>query len=232
MVNDWIDERQIMGGLLILALLLGYVWLVWFICKKTPTIWAKALVLLIAVLAVSADAIYGRLKLKQMCEQEGGLKIYETVENVRGFEDKSTSPEDFWIKEYGYQYIEGRGDSFFQDGKSFHLVDRLSVQADGSIVLEKNVQPKSPYQVDFFKNNRVADFSGDYYIFSKRIERKSDKKILASYTHIGYRGGWVEKFVGSIYASKSSVAKCEQLDRFDTGVWRKTVVQVLQTQTR
>lgn len=78
-----------MGGLLVLVLIGLYVWGAYKIVRRTPPIWAKALVVIAAVLIPTADAVYGRYKLKQICAAEGGLRIYRVVEGVAGFDNPS-----------------------------------------------------------------------------------------------------------------------------------------------
>ena len=62
-----------MAGLLILALISGYIYLAWWAIQKPRAMWMKALLLLAFILIPTADAVYGRIKLKQLCEKEGGL---------------------------------------------------------------------------------------------------------------------------------------------------------------
>lgn len=206
-----------MGGLLILALFLGYVQLVWFICKKTPTIWAKALVLLVAVLAVSADAIYGRKKLEQMCEQKSGLKIYKTVDNVEGVDLRYWKPEADWIKNSKYKFIET--DAFTSLGR----VDRRSVQSDGTILEEKDVLSKSTYKI---RTKSIKKFS-NYYISNTIMIVSNNQSIVAEASVFGYYGGWVERFIGSIYASRKPVIWCGNEEYFDIYYWKENITKIL-----
>ncbi len=61
-----------MGGLAVVLLLVGYLALsVWLIAKVRGAR-AKLIVLAIALLLPTADAIVGRLYLKHLCAREGG----------------------------------------------------------------------------------------------------------------------------------------------------------------
>jgi len=62
-----------MGGLAVLLLLGFYLWGAYKIVRLAKPRWAKALVILVVILIPTADAVYGRIKLRQMCEAEGGL---------------------------------------------------------------------------------------------------------------------------------------------------------------
>jgi hypothetical protein len=122
-----------MGGLLVLALIAGYIWGAAKLFKHVGPYWAKALVVVAAILIPTADAVYGRIKLKQMCEAEGGLHIYRVVEGAEGFDALSLGPDDEWILKYGYRFVEG--DEI--NGKK----SRLSLQPDGKVVREVGVTP-------------------------------------------------------------------------------------------
>ena len=74
-----------MGGLLGLLLIGLYIGGAYKIVQWIKPIWGKTLAVVVVVLIPTADAVYGRIKLKQMCEADGGLKIYRTVEGVEGF---------------------------------------------------------------------------------------------------------------------------------------------------
>ena len=94
-----------MGGLAVLFLMGLYFVLAVVAIVKVKPIWAKGLVLLTALLIPTSDAIYGRIKLQQMCKAEGGLKVYRVAEHVEGFMASST--DEFMLNKYGFQFSEG-----------------------------------------------------------------------------------------------------------------------------
>ena len=63
-----------MGGLGILFVIVFYLAISLLLVIQVKPILAKLAIFLIAVLLPTADAVYGRYKLKQMCEAEGGGK--------------------------------------------------------------------------------------------------------------------------------------------------------------
>lgn len=188
-----------MGGLFILALAVGYLWLVYQIARRVPR-WAKPLVVIAAVLVVSADGYLGRKKLEQLCEEQGGLHIYETAEGVEGFELYNSSPNRYWIERYGYAYVEG-----WPSSVGSQKVNRLIINSNSDISLEENVQSISIYMLKFFPDNN-SKFN--YYYDKYRIINKTKNSIMAEFISIGYYGGWAERFIGSIFASNGAVAYC------------------------
>jgi hypothetical protein len=185
-----------MGGLLVLVLIAGYVWSAAKLCNRAGSYWAKALVVIAAILLPTADAVYGRIKLKQMCEAEGGLHVYRVVEGVEGFDALSLGPDDEWISKYGYRFVEGEE----LGGKR----SRVSLQPDGKIIREVGVTPITKYIFEWDKGDSrdVFDRSGTH------IRVRSTGEILSRYVNINYAGGWFERFVGGLYASHGSVAWC------------------------
>src|SRR5690349_7846883 len=119
-----------MGGLAVLLLLALYVWIAMKVVRRLKPGWGKALAVAAFVLIPTADAVYGRVRLKQMCAAEGGLKIYKTAKNVEGLyvERLGATPE--WITKDGFKYVEG---------EHAGTIVRLSKGSNGQIVEEKNV---------------------------------------------------------------------------------------------
>ena len=185
-----------MGGLLIFILGALYIWGAAKAVGLVEMGWAKTLLILVFVLIPTADAIYGRIKLHQMCEAEGGLHIYRVVEGVEGF-DEASRPYDEWVLKYGYRFVEGDE----ADGKK----SRLSLRPDGKVVLAQDVTPIAEYiyERDKGDSSDVFDRSGSH------IRAKSTGEILSRYVNISYAGGWFERFVGGVYASHGSVAWCK-----------------------
>ncbi len=206
-----------MGGLLILALIIGYCYLVVFLIKKAPTV-LKAPIIIGAILLVTADGIYGRYKLKKMCEAEGGVHIYETVDNVEGFEIEDSK---LWMIETNntYQYIEELRNT--SSGK----VDRLSF-TDGKYYLERDVNSKSRYLV---KTSHPVNTLKHYEILSDLIIDKKDNHILADRVYIFYYGGWATRFISSLYASTPSGKGCSQFMNIDMNAFEQLTDLITKT---
>ena len=145
-----------------------------------------------ALLIPTADAMYGRYQLKQMCAAEGGLKVYRVAQNVDGFLASSATAET--LKKYGYQFMEGGGPNNYY---RFSLVD-------GEMLLEQNVKPKSQYKVMLVKTGYKTRYWKDAYVV-----QDMQGEVLAEDTQISFRGGWAERFLGQFSgAGAGSVASC------------------------
>ena len=188
-----------MGGILILALIGGYVWGTTKLFKQANSYWAKALLVVVAILIPTADAVYGRIKLKQMCEAEGGLKIYRVVEGVEGFDNPKFQPDEGWLAKNKYKYVEGKEPS----GKR----SRLSLRRDGSLFREEGIKPISEY---VFERERSDD--QDIYLRSEqRVRVIATGEILSKAVNISYAGGWFERFVSGVYAARGTAGTCGPL---------------------
>jgi hypothetical protein len=124
-----------MGGLAVLALLGLYVFLAITVFNAAKTTKSKVIALLLILLIPTADAIYGRIKLQQMCKAEGGLKVYRVAQGVEGFMGYA---EEEMITKYGYQFVESCDVT--------RNCYEFSKQNE-SVVKEYNVTPKSKYRL-------------------------------------------------------------------------------------
>jgi len=170
-----------MGGLAVLFLLGFYCLLTLIALIYIRPLWAKAIVLILALLIPTADAVYGRFKLKQMCEAEAGLKVYKVARNVEGFMDDSA--DEIWIRQYGYQFSEG--------DSSPQIYYRIS-KKNGQFVREDNVTPKSEYQVQLKKIGSTKD---TYMRRQYLIKKIANGEILAMNTQVAFNGGWAERLI-------------------------------------
>ena len=183
-----------MGALLILWIAAIYLLLAVWITYKVRPWWVKSVVAIALLLIPTADAVYGRVRLRQMCEAEGGLKIYKTVEGVEGLYVDEFRPDPTWIGMYGYRFIEGKD----YDGKYM----RLSRGSDGKTVEEKNVVLRSQYRYEY----SGGDFGIGYAQGEKRILDLQTNEILARARNISYEGGWAERFIARFSGSRSGFA--------------------------
>lgn len=184
-----------MGGLAVLFLIGLYFILTIVAIVKIKPVWAKGLVLLAALLVPTADAVYGRYELKQMCATEAGLKVYRVAHGVEGFMGYASEE---MITRYGYQFVEERNPPSYY---------RFSKQND-LIVREDNVTPKSEYRVRQVYGNNKDIYSRSQYI----IENISTGEVLASDTVFSFRGGWVERILDRLDGNVGGrVALCSNL---------------------
>lgn len=181
-----------MGGLAVLFFLGLYFVLTVTVIVKAKPLWAKGLVLLAALLIPTADAVYGRYKLKQMCAAEAGLKVYRVAENVKGFMDSST--DEATLKKYNFQFTEGGNPSRYY---------RFSKQ-DNQVVIEENVAPISQYRL-----RKSYEDKNIYRRSQFLIEDIATGEILATDTRLAFKGGWAERFLAQFSdAGIGNVAWC------------------------
>lgn len=187
-----------MGGLAVVFFLGLYFVLAIVAILKVKPVWAKGLVLLAALLTPTVDAVYGRYKLKQMCEVEGGLKVYRVVEHVEGF--MASAADDYYIKRYGYRFVEAE--------KSLNKYYRVSRQNE-QIIREENVIPLSKFKASLGDLEPIGRL---YWRQKYLIEAVPDGEVLAADTQIGFRGGWAERFLAQFSdAGVGSVALCNSV---------------------
>lgn len=183
-----------MGGLGVLAVIALYIFIAYVVVKSAKHRWQKAVAVVAVLLIPTADAIYGRIELKHLCEAEAGLKVYRVAEHVEGF--MASTADESWIKQYGYQFSEGE-----RAAKKFYRITRQ----DGQIIVEEGVVPKSQYRL------RSDDF-GEQEIYGHSrylIEDITTKEILATDTQVTYHGGWAERLLAMFSdAGPGNVAWC------------------------
>lgn len=181
-----------MGGLAVLFLLGLYFVLTVLAIVKVKPLWAKGLVLLTALLIPTADAVYGRYKLKQMCAAEAGLKVYKVAHNVEGFMvDGADEP---MLEKYGFEFIEGES--------SPRKYYRFS-KKNGQIVIEENITPKSVYRVRSYHESEL----GLYLKYKQDVTAIQSGEKFAEHSEIGFKGGWAERFLAAFSDAGGGVVK-------------------------
>lgn len=200
-----------MGGLAVVFFIGLYIAIAYWMFKRFDGSNFRWLVVALAVLIPSGDAIVGRLYLKNLCAVEGGLKISRVVEQVDGFMGDG-SHSDYWVKEHGYQFAEDRPVN--------GMTTRYS-QQNGQIVQEVKVPPKSKYRLS------LLNFGETKHVYMRQqyvLKAINNGEVLATDTQIYFNGGWAEKFLAAFSdAGGGSVARCgnSQLN------YEKLVVTVL-----
>ncbi len=205
-------------GSLFLLLFIGFILaiLVWIVIK-VPW-WAKPLIIIGAFLAVTADGYLGRRKLEKMCQEQGGLHIYKTVNNVEGFEQNMNISSSWDERFNDYSFIEGKSDT---SGK----VNRITRNSSGKVVYEKDVNAKSRYLVIY---NHTPKIDANYRLLSEQIVDKKTKEILAEVKSFAYRGGWADRFVTGLYASKPSIHCPKPIhEQYRFYMWDKNISKIL-----
>jgi hypothetical protein len=185
-----------MGGLLVLFLVGLYLWAGYKVVRYVRPFWGKALVVIAVLLIPTADAVYGRYKLKQMCAAEGGLRIYRVEEGVKGFDDPKSRPDESWIGSGKFQFVEGKELS----GKR----SRLSVRPDGTYLHEEGIKPISEYVYED-ENGNDKDIYSQY---EQRIRVRATGEIIGRYIDFNYAGGWVSRMINGIYAARGTAGTC------------------------
>lgn len=184
-----------MGGLAAIFFIGLYIAIAYWVFKRCGGSNFRWLVLALAVLIPSGDAVVGRLYLKQLCTKEGGLKVYRVAEHVDGFMEQLGT--DYWVSVGSYRYSE----DFPINGK----VTRYERQ-DGQIVQMDNVLPQSQYRV---RRQHIGSHNDRYRRSVFLVEGIPNGEILATDTQIAFNGGWVERFIALFSDSGGgSVAWC------------------------
>ena len=137
-----------MGGLAVLFLLGIYIFIAYKVVGLAKTKALKAVALAVILLIPTADAIYGRIKLKQMCAAEGGLKVYRVAEHVEGFMGYA---DETMITKHGFQFVES-----CDVARNCY---KFSKQNE-NIIKEYNVTPKSKYRL-------IQTYGDDKSIYSR-----------------------------------------------------------------
>ena len=201
-----------MGGLGILFVIVFYLAISLLLVIQVKPILAKLAIFLIAVLLPTADAVYGRYKLKQMCEAEGGLKIYRVAHDVKGYLSTSSAADAYLVSKGVYEFSEAeriRGTYY-----------RVFMQ-DGKLVTEDGVTPISKYQERFIRENRPEE----YWRYTYQISTfPNGDEILAENTNIYFRGGWAEQFLAKFTGAGAGAV--EACFKGSTGT-RKFILSVL-----
>jgi len=193
-----------MGGLAVIFFIAFYILVAVTLIGRCKSSGDKWFVIAVLVLIPSGDAVVGRLYLKHLCAEEGGLKVYRVAEHVEGFMDDG-SHSNYWVKERGYQFAENR--------LSNEMTTRYSKQNE-QIIREDKVLPQSQYRVRLQHMGSVQDrYLRNMYL----VENIPNGEILAKDTQIAFNGGWAERFLVQFSdAGGGSVAWCSntELDPF------------------
>jgi hypothetical protein len=192
-----------MGLLLILFLLVIYL-LIARKCTRSVKGWLKLPVVIFFVLVPTADAVYGRAKLSAMCREDSGVKFNKSVPDVEGFSTGKSKPYEDWVTKYGYSYVEG-----YRFGLPSSGILRFVYEGENKVVEKIDVKGvlTSRYQLE----RRETD-SGTYLHRQESVVDLATKETLATDTTIIYFGGWLERAISGLYASRETADYCPKND--------------------
>jgi hypothetical protein len=196
-----------MGGIGILIIFCGYVWLSIFLVRtvhrwqSVPKTVAAALLI---IMLPFVDAVAGRALLRHKCEADGQIIIKESIPDIEGIAlQYGVSESD--PSHYGYNYIEG-GLIY----KSPWMLDRIKSDGMGNVSnIEKNIELKSKYMLD------EKSLEDSTYFYKKRISVKEIRsgRELSGFNWYRFHGGWAERILMAFSdAGPSSVAECGKTD--------------------
>lgn len=204
-----------MGGLAVVFFIGLYIAIAYWLFKRFDGSNFRWLVVALAVLIPSSDAIVGRLYLKHLCAAEGGLKVYRVVEHVDGFMGDG-SHSDYWVKEHGYQFAEDRPVN--------GMTTRYFKQNE-HIAQEINVPPQSQYRV---RSEYVGSLRDRYLRHVFQVETIPNSETLATDTQIAFNGGWAERFIALFSdAGGGTVAWCTNTELDSVVRHRRLVLNTL-----
>lgn len=130
-----------MIGLLTLLAIVIYVWLARLVAKRIKNRIAKYAVIALLVLIPTWDIIPGKLYFNHLCENEAGVKVYQTVELPAEHWDGQGKAKFYvdwdarWGKIYPLRYKPGARSSFFYiDNAGYEFVEAQSGQILGETI--------------------------------------------------------------------------------------------------
>lgn len=188
-----------MTGLVVLGILLAYVAVAVGIMVIAKGVW-KWLVFAIFILIPTWDIIPGKIALARLCEQEGGIKIYRSVDGVEGFLSLDGKVYEEHFKRYGYKYVEVAREK--RDPRTGESVGaeyaRVTVGNDGRLKEEPIERPLSRYA--YREAPRLGEGRMRFGIV-RNVDSILDTRTnesLATRTEIYWRGNWLQRYASPI----------------------------------
>lgn len=193
-----------MTGLVVLGILLAYIAIAAGIGALAKGKW-KLLVIAVFVLIPTWDIIPGKIALARYCEQEGGIKIYRSVEGVEGFLSLDGRVYEEYFKRYGYKYVEiAKEKRDPRTGKALGTeYARVTLGEDGKLKEESIARPVSQFAEKLTGNHEIIRWLGIAGFADSIIELQTNA-ILGEYKEIGWRGNWVQRYASPILGGGGS----------------------------
>lgn len=203
-----------MTGLVVLGILLVYIAVAVGAMVVAKGLW-KLLVVAVFILIPTWDIIPGKIALARYCEQEGGIKIYRSVDGVEGFLSLDGQVYEEYFTRYGYKYVEvARETRDPRTGKAAGIeYARVTLREDGTLREEEIKKPKSRY--GFRKAPRLGEGKIEWGIV-RNIDSIVDlqtSETLATRAEIYWGGNWLQRYASPILGFGGY---CEK-DRFEYG---------------
>lgn len=187
-----------MGGIGFLLVIILYFFGSAALVAHVPTLKYKIVALLAVLLIPSADAIYGRIKLNQLCEADGGLKIFKQPHSIEGYMTSNEHVDDYLVK---------KGVFKFSESEEHHGVStRVSMQ-NGELLYEKDVKPISKYKPHF---GEFVTLDDSYFYRDSIVETYPEGEIIARDRLYSFKGGWAERFLGGFADAGPDTVKCNK----------------------
>lgn len=187
-------EKIKMIGLSILAVLVTYIAITRFIVKRIKNRKIKYLLIAIFILIPAGDYFLGRIYLQLLCMAEGGLKIYETAEDVEGFLSQSgvKSADLNYFNKLRYKYLEQIN---IEDiGKDWGNIIYITLGETGGPIISYPGYLRSKH---ILMMSEAQLFPG-LYKQQYQIKEIFSGKQLATATNFSFRGGWIKESLGMI----------------------------------
>ncbi|MCW5576649.1 MAG: hypothetical protein KIT13_11190 [Burkholderiales bacterium] len=174
-------------GYLIIVLIGVIFALVWSIRHKLGFLKTMGMVLatLLVIYGIPfGDHTLGEIRKLQLCNEHGGTKIYQVVENVDGF---------MWIAGRQGKPYDTYGYSFFEAQTADEVIFRYIKNRDSVLDEQKVDSPQARYLARLAPLEKLGRH---HSIRRFLIIDMSDNKILASHGTVAYEGGWL-RIIGS-----------------------------------
>lgn len=191
-----------MAGLFLILIVVMYALAARWLLTKTKPVWAKALVLIAAILLPIADDMYYRRKLDAYCQNEAGFKIYQQVSRKEGLVDNSASGhgEDY-LKITPVAFVEWTN---VKNGEiRYWRTGRLS---DGNFKTSEVTKFSAPYEY-----KRVEERIGGFVEVQLMVTGLHSEMPIGLLKTRNYYGGWFYRSVLGTFSDGGAVlvANCE-----------------------
>jgi hypothetical protein len=150
------------------------------------------LLALLMFLIPAGDDLWGRFRVSQLCETEGGVNIFKTVENVEGFQMPGSG--DAILHETKYRFVESTWVVVF-NGELIEGPARFSMGPTGKVVVEKKFVPKAIYAYRKQDEKLAARITKH----EELIVDIQKNEILARQIYFNFPGGWFLSWISGGY---------------------------------
>lgn len=168
------------------------------------------LALCLVVFFTIGDEYYGKMRLKQLCAKEAGLKVYRTADDAEGIGIIRGSFALDSLEDSKFNFIEE------YDRIDISPYKRFSKDGKGGIIKEtrfstgkiKDLEPKSRYFLNYERGLYKSFFPIDFY--KKRLYIiDANNQVLSEDVNFYFKGGWCRRLFAALVASSSSGGRCE-----------------------